>query len=136
MTKSNSDSTGGQAPSSSASITTSEENIKFHRTMTKKPKKNFLTLNKAAVSSCSSKSNRRLSLNSNEILKLTTPTTSSSNRRKSLSNPFQTNDCEKQLKKFKSNIDYLKVETLTSYDRNLKQIKNDYNYINIKGVSF
>jgi len=132
MTKLNTDSTIGVQTSSSSSKTTIEENNKIHKTLTKKPKKNFLTLNKTAVSSSSaSNSNRRLSLNSNEILKLTTQATSTkitnSNRRKSLSNPFQLNDSEKQLKKFKSKIDYLKAETLTSYDENLKQIKNDYN---------
>jgi hypothetical protein len=145
MTKLNTDSTIGaqtsSSSSSSSSKTTIEETNKIHKTLTKKPKKNFLTLNKTAVSSSSSSSNsnRRLSLNSNEILKLTTQATSTkitnSTRRKSLSNPFQlNNDSEKQLKKFKSKIDYLKAETLTSYDENLKQIKNDYNNKN-KGVS-
>ena len=142
MTKLNTDNENsvGQASSTTTSEEIIKSNNKFHRTITiaKKPKKNFLAINKSAVSSSSSSTkSRRLSLNTNEILKFASKTTTTiNNRRKSLSNPFQlssSNECEKQLKKFKSKIDYLKVETLTSYDKDLRKIKIDYD--NKKTVS-
>ena len=136
MTKINSDKENSTAVSQTASESAT---AKITR-KTKQIKKNFLTLNKNAVASKiksndQEKSNRRLSLNTSELLKLAS-TNTSSNRRKSLSNPFTTNDsCSEKLKRFKSKIDYLKVETLTSYDKNLKQMKTEFDNDKEKTVS-